>query len=103
MVSEVGLALHVAQLAGVVFVTGLRGPAQEDVAGRLHQPLAGHHPVPLVAVLDRFHKWGEDGRPRLLDLQQQGVLAVAGVEQHDVQRVPTLPTPTTFRAKSTNR
>src|ERR1043165_4535992 len=25
-------------------------PAQEDVAGRLHQPLAGHHPLALVGV-----------------------------------------------------
>src|SRR6266568_4811865 len=48
-------------------------PAQEDVAGRLHQPLARHHPLALVGVLAGPDEPAEHRCLCLLDLQEQRI------------------------------
>src|SRR5690606_33992271 len=77
------------------------GPAQQDVARRLDQPLPGHHPAALVLARLTARVGGEHGLLRLLGLQQQRVVVVPPSSSTIQQRVPTLPTPTTFRAMST--
>ena len=46
--------------------------------------LADDHPPPVVAVSARARMRLQDGRQRFLDLKEQGILAVAGVQEHDV-------------------
>lgn len=76
-----GRDLHVAQLAHVD-VAAQRGarPAEEDIAGRLHQALAGHHALPLVGVQALACMGLQHRRARLLHLQEQRVV-VRGHEQ----------------------
>ena len=78
-----GRALHVTQLTPVQLAIGLDpfGPAQVDVAGRLHQPLPLDHPLagllePALGQVVLEHR----GR-RLLDLEEQRVLLVTALEQ----------------------
>ena len=85
---DVGRALPVAQLAqvevaGLSVESGDALPAEEDVAGCLHQPLAGHHPLPVVGVLALADEALQDRRLGLLRLQEQRVLAVAAEQQQD--------------------
>ena len=58
-------------------------PAEEDVAGGLHEPLPGDHPLAVVGVLARPGEVLEHGRPGLLHLQEQRVRAVAAEHQDD--------------------
>ena len=58
-------------------------PAQEDVAGCLHQPLPGDHPLAHVGVLAGSHEPAEHRRLGLLDLQEQRIGLVAAEHQHD--------------------
>ena len=59
------------------------GPAQEDVAGGLHHPLALHDPLARLSVPALRQVILEHRSGRLLDLQEQWVLLVATLEQHD--------------------
>ena len=98
-----GRALHVAQLADVELAAPLAGPgdpAQERVARRLHQPLALHDPLALVLVLARARVRREHRRAGLLDLQEQRVVSRSPISRTMNASVPTEPTPTTLRAKS---
>ena len=52
-------------------------PAQEDVAGCLHQPLARDHPLAHVGVFAGADEGGQDGLLCLLDLQEQRIGLVA--------------------------
>ena len=58
-------------------------PAEEDVAGRLHEPLPRDDTLPLVAVLAPTAKVLQDGRLRLFGLQEQRFVAVTGIHEHD--------------------
>ena len=58
-------------------------PAEEDVAGRLHQPLADHHALTVVGVLARAERVLEHRRLRLLDLEKQRVCLVTPEQQSD--------------------
>ena len=58
-------------------------PAEEDVAGRLHQALAGDDPLAAVRVLALADESLQHRRLRLLDLQEQRVLLVDAEEEHD--------------------
>ena len=49
-------------------------PAEQDVARRLHQPLAGDHALAVVLVLALAEVRLEHRRLRLLDLQEQRVV-----------------------------
>ena len=56
-------------------------PAQEDVAGGLHQALPGDDPLAVVGEL-ALARVGLDHRPlRLLDLEEQRIVLVAADEQ----------------------
>src|SRR5690606_25796873 len=77
--------LHVAKLAPVeaaVAVLAL-GPAQEDVAGRLHQPLTLHHPGAVVAVPAPPQVRLQDRGRGLLDLEEERVVHIAALQQDD--------------------
>ena len=58
-------------------------PAEEDVAGGLHQPLAGDHPLTVVLELARAEELLEHRCLGLLQLQEQRILAVAAEQQRD--------------------
>ena len=59
-------------------------PAQEDVAGGLHQPLAGDHPLALVAVRARPRVRGRARRrPASLAWRKQRILAVPAEQEDD--------------------
>ena len=58
-------------------------PAQEDVARGLHQMLAGHHPLAVIAELALAGELLEHRGLRLLELQEQRVLLVSAQHQHD--------------------
>ena len=58
-------------------------PAEHDVAGRLHEPLPGGHPLALVGVLAGADVLGEHGGVGFLDLQQQRVRTVAAEHEQD--------------------
>ena len=78
-------------------------PAEEDVAGRLHQPLAGDDPLAAVVVLALADELLQHRRLGFLDLEEERVLIVRPRNSTIQARVPTLPTPTTLRAMSANR
>ena len=59
-------------------------PAQEDVAGGLHQELAGHHALPVVGVLAGPAVVRQDRGLGLLGLQEQRLDAVAGLQEQRV-------------------
>src|SRR3954462_2245920 len=75
-------------------------PPEEDGARRLHESLTRHHTLALVAERRGLEESFEDRALRLLHLQDQGILAVAAVEEDHQHRTPTLPTPTTLHAMS---
>ena len=58
-------------------------PAEEDVARRLHQPLAGDDALAAVAVLALADESLQHRRLRLLDLQEQRVFVVDAEEERD--------------------
>ena len=58
-------------------------PAEEDVAGGLHQPLSGDDPLAVVVKLARLEELLEHRGLGLLELQEQRVLAVAAEQQRD--------------------
>ena len=78
-------------------------PAQEDVAGRLHDPLAIDHPLALVRDLAFPGEGGEHRVLGLFYLQEDRVGVPTAHEQQYPAPGPTLPTPTTFLAMSTMR
>ena len=79
------------------------GPTEEDVAGGVRDPLAMDDAFTVV-VEDAGPQIGLEHRClRLFRLEYQGVLAVPPTRRNTVALVPTLPTPTTLRAMSTNR
>ena len=84
--ADVGGPFPVAQLADVevAFVALQREPfpAEEDVARRLHQPLAANDAFALVGEFALAREWLEHGRPGFFDLQEQGV-ATSVDEQQD--------------------
>ena len=65
-----------------------RRPAQQHVARRLEPALAGHHALAVVGVDARRQVTLEHGRLRLLELEEQRIAAVAGVQQHDDRHQP---------------
>ena len=80
-----GRTLHVAQLAPVEVAIGLGAlrPAEEDVARGLHHSLALHHALAGMAVAALRQVVFENRRGRLLDLQEQRVVLVSTLQQHD--------------------
>ena len=72
-----GRALHVAELTPVEVAVDVHalGPAEEDVAGRLHHPLSLHHPLAGLPVAALRQVLLQHRRGRLLDLQEQRVLS----------------------------
>ena len=70
----------------------------------LRDPLSTDDALAMVLELAGAQVRLEHRRLRLLRLKHQRVLAVAADEQEDrTLACPTLPTPTTLRAMSTNR
>lgn len=84
IVLEVRRDLHVAQLAHVeVAAAGAGGPAEEEVAGGLHQALALDHPLAFVAGAQLgFDVVGEHRAVGFLELQEERLLLGIG-EQRD--------------------
>ena len=78
-------------------------PAEKDVAGGLHEPLPLNYPLAMVVVGARSHESLEHRRLGLFALQYESVILVAPTKSATQARVPTLPTPTTLRARSTYR
>ena len=58
-------------------------PAEEDVARRLHHSLAGDDPLAGVGVLALPDEPLQDGRLRLLELQEQRIVVVDPEEEGD--------------------
>src|SRR3954452_1957214 len=90
---HLGGALHVAELPPVEVprdVESLR-PAEEDVARRLHHPLTLDDSLSVVTVATLRQVILQDRRRRLLDLEEQGVLLVTPLEQHDERACPHAP------------
>src|SRR3984885_645548 len=58
-------------------------PAQEDVAGCLHQPLARYHPLALVGELAGADESAEHRRLGFLNLQEQRIGVIAAEHQDD--------------------
>src|SRR5438067_847502 len=85
---DVGGGLGVPELSDVE-VPGLTvdpfgpHPAEEDVAGGLHQSLALHDPSTVVVELALPDERLEHGRFGLLGLEEQRVLAIAASEEED--------------------
>ena len=48
---EIDGTLHVTELTHVVVVAGIAAPAEEDVTGRLHEPLSDHDALTLMGEL----------------------------------------------------
>src|SRR4051812_6579978 len=72
-------SLHVAELTPVVVAVDLdaRGPAEEDVRNRLHEPLSLDDPLPRIGIAARRQMRFENGARGLLDLEEQRVATVA--------------------------
>ena len=103
-----GRRLPVPELAHVVVVGAAVDavdslPSEEDVAGGLHQPLTLDHPLAVVGVAALVEERLEHRCLGLLHLQEERVGVVPADQQATHDRIPTLPTPTTFRARWTNR
>ena len=93
--------LHVPELADIKVATASSSrPTQEDVARGLHQALPYHHALAVVRYRRMPRIAFEHRGARLLDLEEQGIVGAAS-RSTTKQRVPTLPTPTTFIATST--
>src|SRR5262249_38550824 len=58
-------------------------PAEEDVAGRLHQVLAVDHPLSVVCLLTSPDVFLEHGGLGLLGLQEQRIAVISAEEEHD--------------------
>ena len=58
-------------------------PAEEDVARRLHQPLARDDPLAAVGVLALAHEPLQHGRLRFLELEEQRIGVVDPEEERD--------------------
>ena len=79
-------------------------PAQEDVARGLHEPLAVHHPVAVVAALVRpANGSSTEGAASLICRNSGSPASRPRAAGRSRRAVPTLPTPTTLRAMSTSR
>src|SRR5271157_5182912 len=74
--------LHVAELTNVVIVPLRAAPAEEDVAGCLHQALAFHHPIPLVCVATLAPRRLQYRPARFLDLQEERIVVVQKEGNH---------------------
>src|SRR5271165_1993947 len=86
---DVRAALPVLELAYVVIASDAVEPpdvlpAQEDVGGRLHQPLTRDHALAVVRVGTGPEETFEHRRLCLLDLQEQRIIMVPAEQQHDV-------------------
>ena len=86
--------LHVTELAHVEVLPLHGRPAEEQVAGGLHEPLAGHHAATVVGVGAASGVGLEHRGLRLLHLEEQRVEGGTSLQEHDQRpRSPTLPTP----------
>ena len=83
MLLGIGDDLHVAELAHVEVPALDAGPTGEDVAGALHQLAAHDDPRAVVGVCARTEMGLVDRGPGLLELQEEGVVAVAALEQDE--------------------
>ena len=85
-----GRTLHVAQLAPVEVAIGIVGfrPAQEDVAHGLHESLALDHAFAGMLVAALRQVVFQDRRRRLLHLQEQRVVLISTLQQHDERPRP---------------
>ena len=59
------------------------GPPEEDVTGRLQDPLALDDPLAVLGELARLRVGLQDRGHRLLDLQHQEVRGVLALQEHD--------------------
>ncbi len=98
--------LPVAQLADVEVAAAAASPApgpvpaEEDIAGRLHETLTCDHPLTLAGILAGPRVPASRSRDSLLHLQEEPVGRI-GAEQQDYPAAQaTLPIPTTWRAMS---
>src|SRR5215203_1018384 len=82
---DISRALHVLELPPIE-ISSFRAakPAEEDVAGRLHQALPGHDAVSVVLVGVRRNVALQHRSSRLLDLEEQRIILVAPFEQHHI-------------------
>ena len=75
--------------------------AEHDVARRLGETLAFDDALAVVCVTALAEEPLEYRRFCLLDLEEERIVVVATEQKQEDARVPTLPTPTTFRAACT--
>ena len=59
-----------------------RGPAEQHVAGRLHEPVAVHDPLAVVGEVARGGVGLQHRGARLLDLEEERVPLVGHQQQH---------------------
>ena len=81
---QVHAGLHVAQLANVVVATADARPAEEQVAGRLHDALTINDALAVIAARATPGAWLQNRGARLLDLQEERVLVVRAEQQRHV-------------------
>ena len=102
--SDLGIesGLHVSQLTDVVVEVPSSAVAKEDIAGGLNRSLPDYDALAITSVLTPTEITLKNGRLCLLQLQNKRVRSDAPIRRSTKQRVPTLPMPTTFLAKSAN-
>lgn len=91
---QFGGDFHVAQLTHVKMATvGAGGPAEEQITGGLHQPLAIDHALTVMphARLG-LHVIGEHRPPCFLELQEQRELLLVSQQRHQAARADTADT-----------
>src|SRR6476660_8625037 len=85
--------LHVAKLAPVeeAVLFNTLGPPEEDVTRGLHHPLAINHALARLLEATLRKVVLEHGPGRLFDLQEERVLLIPALEQHDERARPYAP------------
>ena len=82
-----GRDLRVAKLAEIIVAAVLSArPAEENIACRLHEPLARHDPFAAVLVQGLTGIGLENRFPRLLDLQQYRIVIGSHEESESAER-----------------
>ena len=85
---DIGDDLHVAELPHIVVPALERAPANKDVGRALQNPLACDHPGAVARVLAGAKVGLVHRGAGLLDLQEEGVVATAALEQRQIDPHP---------------
>ena len=79
---------HVPKLAHIEIASSELRPAEERIAGSLHDALSGYDPLAIVWERAPGQVRLEDGRWRLLELEEQRIIRAGTLQQQDVGSEP---------------